>query len=468
DALDRRWRDEHVWPTTEPIEQSSIEQTSAYADVSKSLSAAEGAALGALKSVNRRESPTKHITDTYLMILSAGHRFRVIRESANLYGWKRSHVLSGGNQAISRQTQEALEREAKLYSQNRSNRNYDYKSNDKRVLQLAANNAQTGNDGSEKKVEVTNTSICGRHTVTELGLVDVETRDSGNQELLNESGMANSRGQESNGTKLGVRVSGLALENRGNDILVNSGQEKMHAQGVKINDEQGQEQRKDPSKKTSKFNWRNPIYRSIVETRASAHKVIGSSEKQDCKPERLEQPSSIDTVADEGLKLVMGNNSNGCLQGRLGSNAKDSIIREENSMGTLENSQANIIQSERVTSNSSHNEMIFEDFVKRTAGRHQSADRQHSSYVQLEQRQSSSPSNRFSEQHSTLSGITEMESRGPTHTRSNEQGTRQLVQTGPIRGLCNQQRYSSYSTDEIESGNNDGRIRHAYQQIAQK
>ncbi|KAA6367115.1 MAG: hypothetical protein EZS28_037359 [Streblomastix strix] len=132
DALDRRWRDEHVLPPTEPIEQSSIEQTSAYADISKSLSAADGAALGALKSIDRRESPTKHITDTYLMILSAGHRFRVIRVSANLYGWKRSHVLSGGNEAISLQTHETLEREAKLYSQNRNNRSYDYRSNDKR------------------------------------------------------------------------------------------------------------------------------------------------------------------------------------------------------------------------------------------------------------------------------------------------------------------------------------------------
>ncbi|KAA6323154.1 MAG: hypothetical protein EZS28_054349, partial [Streblomastix strix] len=112
--------------------------------------------------------------------------------------------------------------------------------------------------------------------------------------------------------------------------------------------------------------------------------------------------------------------------------------------------------------------MIFEDFVKRTVGRHQSADRQHSSYVQLEQRLSSSPSSRFSEQHSTLSGITEMESQGATHTRSNEQGTRQLVQIGSIRGLCYQQGHSSYSTDETESGNNDGRIRNAYQQIAQK
>ncbi|KAA6329901.1 MAG: hypothetical protein EZS28_053561 [Streblomastix strix] len=110
-------------------------------------------------------------------------------------------------------------------------------------------------------------------TVTELGLVNVETRDSGNQELLNEAGMANSGGQESNRTKSGVRVSGLALENKGNDLLANSGQEKMHDQGVKINDQQSQEYRKDPSKKTSKFNWRNPIYRSIVETRASTHKV---------------------------------------------------------------------------------------------------------------------------------------------------------------------------------------------------
>ncbi|KAA6395724.1 MAG: hypothetical protein EZS28_008745, partial [Streblomastix strix] len=209
-------------------------------------------------------------------------------------------------------------------------------------------NAQTSNDGSEKKVEVTNTSICGRHTITELGLVDVETRDSGNQELLNEFGMADSGGQKSNGTESGVRISGLALEYRGDDFLANSGYEKMHAQGVKINDEQSKEQRKESSKKASKFNWRNPIYRRQMETRASTHKVVGSSEKQDCKPERLEQPSSIDTVADERLKLVMGSNSNGCLQGRLGSNAKNAIIRKENSMGTLENSQAHIIQLERV------------------------------------------------------------------------------------------------------------------------
>ncbi|KAA6400957.1 MAG: putative Transposon Ty3-G Gag-Pol polyprotein [Streblomastix strix] len=164
----------------------------------------------------------------------------------------------------------------------------------------------------------------------------------------------------------------------------------------------------------------------------------------------------------------MGNNLNGCLQGRMRSNAKDSIIREENSMGTLENSYAHIIQLERVTSYSSHNEMIFEDFVKRTCGRHYSADRQHSSYVQLEQRQSSSPSSRFSEQHSTFGGTTEMESRSVTHTRDNEQGARQLVLNRSIRRLCDQQRHSSYSTDETENRNNDGRIRHTYQQIAEK
>ncbi|KAA6311539.1 MAG: hypothetical protein EZS28_056107, partial [Streblomastix strix] len=70
-----------------------------------------------------------------------------------------------------------------------------------------------------------------------LGLVDVETGDSRDQELLNESGMANSRGQVLNGTNSGVRVSGLAMENKGDDLLANSGQEKMHAQGVQINDD---------------------------------------------------------------------------------------------------------------------------------------------------------------------------------------------------------------------------------------
>ncbi|KAA6393133.1 MAG: hypothetical protein EZS28_011342 [Streblomastix strix] len=59
--------------------------------------------------------------NTYLMILSAGHRFRVIRESSNLYCWKRNHALNRGNQAVSQWTREALEREAKLYGKNQNN-----------------------------------------------------------------------------------------------------------------------------------------------------------------------------------------------------------------------------------------------------------------------------------------------------------------------------------------------------------
>ncbi|KAA6361621.1 MAG: hypothetical protein EZS28_042853 [Streblomastix strix] len=164
----------------------------------------------------------------------------------------------------------------------------------------------------------------------------------------------------------------------------------------------------------------------------------------------------------------MGNNSNGCLQGRLKINAEDSLIREDNTMGIFENSQTHIIQLERVTSYSSNNEMIFKDFIKRTIERHQSADRQYCSYVKLEQMQSSSPPSRFSKQHSTVSGATGMKNRRATHTRDNEQRTRQFVQIRSIRGLCYQQRYPSYSIDETESGNNDVRIRHSYLLIAQK
>ncbi|KAA6374919.1 MAG: hypothetical protein EZS28_029553 [Streblomastix strix] len=61
-----------------------------------------------------------------------------------------------------------------------------------------------------------------------------------------------------------------------------------------------------------------------------------------------------------------------------------------------------------------------------------------------------------------------MESRSVVYTRDNEQRTRQFVLIGSIRRLCDQQRYPSYSIDETESGNNDGIIRHAFQQIEQK
>ncbi|KAA6394359.1 MAG: hypothetical protein EZS28_010116 [Streblomastix strix] len=75
DRPDRKLRNVHVWLTAEPAEPtdlSSLEQTSAYINESKSLSAAEETTLGALDLDNRMESPTMQITDTYLIILSVG------------------------------------------------------------------------------------------------------------------------------------------------------------------------------------------------------------------------------------------------------------------------------------------------------------------------------------------------------------------------------------------------------------
>ncbi|KAA6400563.1 MAG: hypothetical protein EZS28_003914 [Streblomastix strix] len=109
-----------------------------------------------------------------------------------------------------------------------------------------------------------------------------------------------------------------------------------------------------------------------MQTRASTYNVVKPSKEQDCKLERLEQPSTINTAADEGTKLVMGNNSNRCLQRRMGSNVEDPITREKNCMRILENSQAHIIQLKGVTCYSPHNEMIFEHFIRRTIRRHQS------------------------------------------------------------------------------------------------
>ncbi|KAA6359432.1 MAG: hypothetical protein EZS28_045041 [Streblomastix strix] len=105
-----------------------------------------------------------------------------------------------------------------------------------------------------------------KSAIMELRLVDVETRNNRDQEPLEQSKIANSRGQELDETESGIRVSGLGMENQRDDLLANCGQEKMHAQRIKIIDEQKQ---------------------------------------HDCKPERLEQPSIIDIAVDEGSKLVI-------------------------------------------------------------------------------------------------------------------------------------------------------------------
>lgn len=49
DVFDRKWRDEHELRNTKPMEQSRLGLTLVYDDVSKSLSKAEGSALGAFK-----------------------------------------------------------------------------------------------------------------------------------------------------------------------------------------------------------------------------------------------------------------------------------------------------------------------------------------------------------------------------------------------------------------------------------
>ncbi|KAA6353434.1 MAG: hypothetical protein EZS28_051039, partial [Streblomastix strix] len=214
-------------------------------------------------------------------------------------------------------------------------------------------NVQTCGNGIEKEMEITNIGICGRHSITELGLVDDETRDNGDHDLLEQSRIANSGGQELDGTQSGIRVSWLAMENKRDNLLANSGQEKMHAQGIKINDEQSKEQRKNSRKKTSKFNWRNLIYRCTMETRASTHKQLDHLKSKTTNKNGWNSLVKLTPQLMNDLSWwfnKMSNNSNRCLQERLGSNAEDPITREKNSMGMLENCQVHIIQLERATS----------------------------------------------------------------------------------------------------------------------
>ncbi|KAA6375819.1 MAG: hypothetical protein EZS28_028652 [Streblomastix strix] len=151
------------------------------------------------------------------------------------------------------------------------------------------------------------------------------------------------------------------MENKKDDLLMKDRQDENHVQRTQTNDEQNQKQRKDPSKKTNKLNWRSPIYRSTMETRASTHKVTGSLNMQDGKLELVEQLSTTGTVIAKGSELVMGNNSDRFLQRLLRSNVEDSVVREMNSMGPLENNQTQVIKPNRATCNPFYNVNIFED-----------------------------------------------------------------------------------------------------------
>ncbi|KAA6345385.1 MAG: hypothetical protein EZS28_052166, partial [Streblomastix strix] len=115
-----RWRRENIWPTSEPGPYSPAEGTHAYVELAKAISTIESSLLNALCADQTGESAKQYIIYAYLLTLTAGARFKVIREAANLSEWKRNHVLNHHSNNISRETQLELEHEAKLYASNKS------------------------------------------------------------------------------------------------------------------------------------------------------------------------------------------------------------------------------------------------------------------------------------------------------------------------------------------------------------
>ncbi|KAA6360262.1 MAG: hypothetical protein EZS28_044211, partial [Streblomastix strix] len=120
DAETRRWRRENIWPTSEPGPYSPAEGTHAYVELAKAISTIESSLLNALYADQIGESAKQYIIDAYLLILTAGASFKLIREAANLSGWKRNHILNHHFNNISRETQLELEHEAKLYASNKT------------------------------------------------------------------------------------------------------------------------------------------------------------------------------------------------------------------------------------------------------------------------------------------------------------------------------------------------------------
>ncbi|KAA6392520.1 MAG: hypothetical protein EZS28_011951, partial [Streblomastix strix] len=202
-----------------------------------------------------------------------------------------------------------------------------------------------------------------------LDLLMLKQKNNGYQGLHNESGMDNSGKHELNGTKSGVRISGLALENRGDALSVNDRQQEKHAQGTQTIDEQSKEQRKYPRRKTNKFNWRNLIYRQSMETIAFANKVAGSIQEQEGQLERIEQPRTSNIVTAQRSELVVQQDEQqfrGMLPKTTESNVEDSITREVNSMRQTENSQTQVFQSKGATSFPLYNSQIFDNLAQQT------------------------------------------------------------------------------------------------------
>ncbi|KAA6381564.1 MAG: hypothetical protein EZS28_022910 [Streblomastix strix] len=260
--------------------------------------------------------------------------------------------------------------------------------------------------------------------------------------------MADSRGQESNGIESAVHISELTMENKGDDLQVNSAYEEKHAKGSMSNDKHCKEQRK--------YNGNDGPLRT---------------KQQDYLKSKTANQKGWNTLVRITSQLMKDLswwfNKTDAFKDGWRATLKIQQSKKRIAWGHWKTVKLIIIQLEKVNFYSSHNEKIFEDFVRCTAERHQNADRQYSNDVYYEQRKSGPLSIKFSKQHTILSGVIRMENRSIEHTRDNELRSKQFVETGSIRGLCNQKGDSAYCIDETKGLNNNGCIRHANQQIAQ-
>ncbi|KAA6386357.1 MAG: hypothetical protein EZS28_018114, partial [Streblomastix strix] len=120
DAETRRWRRGNIWPTSKPGLHSPAVGIHALVELAKAISTIECFQINALYAYQTGESAKLYIMDAYLLTLTAGASFKVIREAANPSGWKRNHVRNHHSNNISRETQLELEHEAKLYASTKS------------------------------------------------------------------------------------------------------------------------------------------------------------------------------------------------------------------------------------------------------------------------------------------------------------------------------------------------------------
>ncbi|KAA6367039.1 MAG: hypothetical protein EZS28_037433, partial [Streblomastix strix] len=162
----------------------------------------------------------------------------------------------------------------------------------------------TSNSRSQEAMQFANLRLRRRYSDPELGSHSFTTRNIADNEDPRRVWPDDRYGQEPYQSHAASRVPGLAVEHENNDNANDNIPKERCVETIRTSDGTSQEKETRKNIGLGVGNWRDPIYKSTIQTRRASYQVVLKDERQGSSQQRLEQVDSTQQERDNRHNLV--------------------------------------------------------------------------------------------------------------------------------------------------------------------